>query len=274
MSRPPAAPDDDKNVDALKSADAIDLHRAVREEGEAELERPAGALLWSGLAAGIAINASLVAEGALHAHLPDARWRTAVVALGYPLGFLIVILGRMQLFTESTITAMLPLATRPSWWALRRTLRLWGLVLAANLSGAAIAAGLVALGLLGGEPLRTGMIAVSMPIVALGPVATFFNAIPAGFMIAIIAWTLPNAREQSFLVIFAITYVVAIGGFSHSIVGSVEAFLLLFTGHATAAQAVGSLILPAIVGNLLGGAGIFALLAHAQVRSDGGNSEG
>ncbi|MBN9940454.1 formate/nitrite transporter family protein, partial [Listeria monocytogenes] len=77
----------------------------VREEGETAVKRPAAALLWSGLAAGIAINASLLFEGALYAHLPDAPRRPAVVSLGYPIGFLIVVLGRMQLFTESTITA-------------------------------------------------------------------------------------------------------------------------------------------------------------------------
>jgi formate/nitrite transporter FocA (FNT family) len=87
-------------------------------------------------------------------------------------------------------------------------------------------------------------------------------------MIAILAWSLPNAREQSLLVIFAITYVVAIGGFSHSIVGSDEAFLLLFSGHTGVWQTFGQLLLPAILGNLLGGAGLFALLAHAQVRGE------
>jgi formate/nitrite transporter FocA (FNT family) len=107
-----------------------------------------------------------------------------------------------------------------------------------------------------------------MRITELSPGATFVNAIPAGFMIAILAWSLPNAREQSFLVIFAITYVVAIGAFSHSIVGSVEAWLLLFSGKVGVGEALGGLMLPAILGNLLGGAGLFALLAHAQVRGE------
>jgi len=174
----------------------------------------------------------------------------------------------MQLFTESTITAMLPLVTKPSGWALRRTLRLWGVVLGANLIGTALAGGMIAAGLLGGSELRTAMIEVSMGITELSPGATFVNAIPAGFMIAILAWSLPNAREQSFLVIFAVTYVVAIGAFSHSIVGSVEAWLLLFAGKVGFGEALGGLMLPAILGNLLGGAGLFALLAHAQVRGE------
>ena len=107
-----------------------------------------------------------------------------------------------------------------------------------------------------------------MRITELSAWTTFVNAIPAGFMIAILAWSLPNAREQAFLVIFAITYVVAIGGFSHSIVGSDEAFLLLFSGHTGVWQTLVELILPAVLGNLLGGAGLFALLAHAQVRGE------
>jgi formate/nitrite transporter FocA (FNT family) len=254
--------------DELKAADAQDLHRTVREGGEEELRRPTAALLWSGLAGGIAINSSLIAEAAFHRDLPDAPWRELVVALGYPIGFLIVILGRLQLFTESTVTAMIPLVSRPSGWAAWRTLRLWGLVLAANLAGTFVAAGLIAAGVLGDPALRASAIEVSMAILELGPLETFVNAIPAGFLIAIIAWTLPAARDQAFWVILSITYVVAIAGFSHSIVGSDEAFLLMFTGHAGVAQTLFALIAPAVLGNLVGGAGVFALLAHAQVRSD------
>ena len=263
----PADPPSD-DVDHLKAADAKDLHQAVREAGEDELDRPVASLFFSGLAAGMAISSSLVAEGALHAALPDAPWRDLVVSLGYPIGFLVVILGRMQLFTESTITAMLPLVTRPSAWALTRTLRLWAVVLVANLIGTAITGGAVAAGVLGSDELRAAMLTVSMTITELSPWATFVNAIPAGFLIAILAWSLPNARGQAFQVIFGITYVVAIGGFSHSILGADEAFLLMFAGKTGIVQTFGGLLLPAILGNLLGGGGVFALLAHAQVRGE------
>ncbi len=266
----------DADIDDLKAADAKDIHRAVIEEGEKELDRPIASLFFSGLAAGMAISASLIAEGALYEGLPDTPWRHLVVALGYPIGFLLVILGRMQLFTESTITAMLPLVAKPSRWALGRTLRLWGVVLVANLIGTAITGGAIAAGVLGTPPLHDAMIEVSMKITQLGPWATFVNAIPAGFLIAIVAWALPNAREQAFLVIFGVTYVVALGGFSHSIVGSDQAFLLLFSGHTTPWQTFAEQILPATLGNLMGGAGVFALLAHAQVRGEtaGEGSEG
>jgi formate/nitrite transporter FocA (FNT family) len=253
------------DVEDLKAADAKALHQAVREDGESELDRPVRSLFFSGLAGGMAITSSLVAEGALHDGLPESPWRDLVVALGYPIGFVVVILGRMHLFTESTITAMLPLVAKPSRHALKRTLRLWAVVLVANLTGTAITGWAIAAGLLAPD-LREAIVGISLGITELSPWATFVNAIPAGFGIAIVAWALPNARGEGFLVIFAITYVVAIGGFSHSVVGSDQAFVLMFAGLTGLAQTFGALLLPAILGNLLGGAGVFALLAHAQVR--------
>ena len=163
---------------------------------------------------------------------------------------------------------MLPLVTKPSGWALRRTLRLWGIVLLANLIGTALAAGMVAGGALGNAEIRESMLAVSERILALGGWETFVNAIPAGFLIAVVAWILPNGRTQAFWIILAITYVIAIAGFSHSIVGADETFLLLFTGKVDAARAFFGLLIPAILGNLVGGAGLFTLLAHGQVQGE------
>lgn len=256
------------DVEDIKAADAKELHRAVREEGQVELDRPAASLLWSGLAGGLAITASLIAEAMLSQAIPAIRWSPLVVGLGYPLGFMIVVLGRMQFFTESTITAMLPLATRPSWSTARRTVRLWVLVLGANLAGTAIAtAGFATLPLVDGS-LRDGLVAVSSVILHHDAAATFWTAIPAGFLIAAMAWLLPNAREQSFWLIFVITYVVGAAGFSHSIVGSAEAFTLVWAGRIDLGTALAGAILPAAIGNLVGGAGLFALLAHGQVRPE------
>ena len=270
MSKPdPSEPSDERQeIEELKAADAKEVHRAVRDEGEEEVNRPAASLLWSGLAAGFAINASLLAEAALHDSIGDTPWRTLVVSLGYPIGFVIVILGRMQFFTESTITAMLPLVTRPSMWTLKRTLRLWALVILANLAGTALTTlALTHLPMLDAS-LREGMVSVSEVILRHDAASTFWTAIPAGFMIASIAWMLPNAREQSFLVIFAVTYAVGVTGLSHSVVGSAEAFTLLWSGHIDLARALLVQIAPAVIGNLVGGAGLFAVLAHGQVRPE------
>jgi len=79
---------------------------------------------------------SFLAEGLFRTFLPDAPWRPLVVNLGYPFGFLIVIIGRQQLFTENTLTAIIPLLARRNLSTFFSVLRLWATVLAANIVGA------------------------------------------------------------------------------------------------------------------------------------------
>jgi formate/nitrite transporter FocA (FNT family) len=82
---------------------------------------------------------SLVAEGLLQAHLPDAAWTPLVSKFGYTAGFLTVVLGRQQLFTEQTLTAVLPLLSGNSAvGSLPNLARLWAVVLLANLLGSVL----------------------------------------------------------------------------------------------------------------------------------------
>jgi hypothetical protein len=95
------------------------VHEAIRIDGNAELERSTSALAVSGLAAGLSMGFSLISEGLLRSHPPDVRWRPLVAKFGYSFGFLIVIIGRQQLFTENTLTAVLPVLTKRTWTSLR-----------------------------------------------------------------------------------------------------------------------------------------------------------
>src|SRR3954463_765990 len=115
------------------------IYRAIRSDGDHALGMSNAELAWSGLAAGLSMGFSLLAEGVLRAHLPDAPWRPLVSKLGYAVGFLIVILGRQQLFTEQTLTAMLSLLSkdRPQG-TLGGVARLWSIVLIANLIGVGV----------------------------------------------------------------------------------------------------------------------------------------
>ncbi len=74
---------------------------------------------------------------------------------------------------------MLPLVTRPSRWALGRTLRLWGIVLAANLCGTAIAAFAIASGAMGNAAIHDAALRHLQGITELSPGVTFVNAVPA-----------------------------------------------------------------------------------------------
>src|SRR5690349_23601617 len=133
----------DEESERLSAPSGKIVYKAILKEGEEELSRPSSALFWSGLAAGLSMGFSMIAEGLLATYLPDAPWRPLVSKFGYSAGFLVVILGRQQLFTENTLTPILPLLQRKDVATLLNVSRLWLLVLVANLLGAA-ALGLVA----------------------------------------------------------------------------------------------------------------------------------
>ena len=112
------------------------IYQAIYDEGEHELKRCSSALALSGLAAGLSMGFSFIAEALLSAHLPDSLWNPLVSRLGYSVGFLVVILGRHQLFTKNTLTVILPLLKKMSPTLLANVARLWAWVLIANLVGA------------------------------------------------------------------------------------------------------------------------------------------
>ncbi len=257
-----------ETVEKRKSPAARVVHEVIRQQGVEELERPMASLLWSGIAAGVTIWLSLISQAALMLRLPDTPWKPVIASLGYSVGFIVVILGRLQLFTETTIVAVLPLASNISWSNLSRTMRLWGLVFAANMIGTlAVAALMPHINLATPEQLGA-MIKIASLLKDVTPGEAFARGIPAGFILATIAWLLPNARGQEIWVVTLLTYVIALANFSHVIAGSAEAWLLMTTGNAGFSFAVFGFILPALAGNIVGGTGLFAVLAHAQVRSE------
>jgi formate-nitrite transporter family protein len=244
------------------------IYEVVRLHGEEELNRPGGSLFSSGIAAGITIMTSVIVEGALRRRLPDAPWSEAVVHLGYSVGFLMVILGRMQLFTEQTIVAALPVMAAPSRQNLKRSGRLWTIVFFANMIGAFTAALMTSKLHLVSPELLASMLAVSGHLLPKTPLEVLAQAVPAGFIIASVAWIRAAMTNGDFWIVAILTYVIALGDFTHVIAGSAETFLLLLAGQINLAFAMGTLIGPALIGNVIGGTGLFALLAHAQVRNE------
>ena len=245
------------------------IHEVIRRQGEEELARPVGSLFWSGIAGGLAITTSVFAEGALRHKLPAGMpGREAISDLGYSLGFLMVVLGRMQLFTEQTIVTVLPVMAAPGWRRLGLTARLWAVVLAANMVGTCVAAAVSLWLPLAEPPVLASMVEISSELLRKTPLDILRQGIPAGFLIASVAWIRGGISSGDFWVVLALTYAIALGGFTHVVAGSAEAFLLLFAGQAGLGQVLGGIILPALLGNIIGGTGLFALLAHAQVRQE------
>ena len=109
---PELTPEHEEQVEERVSPSAHVLHEAIRREAEDELARSPSSLWWSGLAAGLSMGFSVVTQGLLRSHLPDAPWRPLVTNFGYTIGFLIVVLGHQQLFTENTVTPIISVLAR------------------------------------------------------------------------------------------------------------------------------------------------------------------
>lgn len=243
------------------------IHEAVRREGEEELKRTNAALAWSGLAAGLSMGFSLIAEGLLRSKLPDASWRPLITKLGYSAGFLLVILGRQQLFTENTLTPMLPLFHRKNGQTLLNVARLWTVVLLANMVGALLISLMLAKTAAFSPDVHTAFNEIATESLNVGFGLVLLRGIFAGWLIAMLVWMLPFAEAARFFVIVGMTWLVGLGGFSHVVAGSVEVMFLGWGGVAPWHQVVGAYILPALVGNILGGVTLVAVVNHAQVVS-------
>lgn len=241
------------------------IHEVIRKEGERELERDVGQLLWSGLAAGLSMGFSFLVQAQLHSGLPDAPWRHLVASLGYAVGFLIVVLGRQQLFTESTLTAVLPVLTQRKADVALKCLRLWVLVLGANLAGTWVFAAALAYGHPVKPEVMGSLAALAQEAVQGGFWNTVLRAVFAGWLIALMVWLLPSAGSARPVIILILTYAVALGRFSHIIAGSSEAAFATMTGHAGLDDYFGAFLAPTLLGNTVGGVLMVAMLNHAPV---------
>jgi formate/nitrite transporter FocA (FNT family) len=97
----------------------------------------------------------------------------------------------------------------------------------------------------------------------------FTKGILAGWLIATLVWLLPSVEKTKIAIIVIVTYLIAIGGFTHIIVGTIESLYLVFAGDLSFAGYALHFALPTLAGNIVGGSFIFALISHAQVRSGG-----
>lgn len=254
-----------QEADERSAPEALVIFEAIRQEAEHELERPSSALMWSGLAAGLSMGFSMVAQALLGSYLPEAKWTPLLTKFGYSVGFLIVILGRQQLFTENTLTPVLQLFKSKSLDVLKNVGRLWGIVLAANIAGSFLFA------------LAISSISIFEPEVykkfneiALGTVdsnfsITFFRAIFAGWLIALIIWLLPFAEEARIWVIIIITYIIGLGEFSHIIAGAVDSLYGVLVEQITVWTFTTKFFVPTLLGNIVGGVALVAAINYAQV---------
>lgn len=244
------------------------VYDAVLMEGEMELGRGLAALWWSGVAAGLSMGFSIIAYAALSVYLGGYSWSHPVVSIGYSSGFLIVILARQQLFTESTITALLPVLANYSWAKTHHLARFWAVVFTANIFGCAIFAWATTSHYFLSDDIRSEILTMSNHMMVLSSWQMFCKGIASGWLIASLVWALASANTGRFIQILFFTWLIALGEFTHIIAGSIEAFHLLFLGEIEVWSLVSSFMIPTLLGNIVGGSAIFSLISYAQVRKE------
>jgi formate/nitrite transporter FocA (FNT family) len=267
--RKPAPPPTNDAQKHLERPSAQDIYEQVANNARQELGRSSVSLAISGLAGGIFMGLSAMGNAIAVALLTTAGAAPTpatllVGKLFYPLGFIVVILGRSQLFTENTLYPVaLVLAEKNHFW---NTMRLWSVVLPANVLGALAFASLASL---------TGALspAVVQSLAQLGldaahhPASTiFWSGVMGGWIIATVAWLVSGSHSitGSVMIIWMLAFVVGLGNFAHCIAASGEVFTAILTGHAPW-LAFPQWFLPAVAGNICGGVGMVTLLEYGQV---------
>ncbi|HEX6303211.1 MAG TPA: formate/nitrite transporter family protein [Anaerolineales bacterium] len=245
------------------------------EEGLKELNRPASGLLISGLSAGLDIGFGALFM-AIMLTLAEGRLAPPVeeilVASMYSLGFIFVIVGRSELFTEHTTLAVLPVMDRKS--SLLSLGRLWALVYVSNLVGAALFASLAAF--IGPQ---LGIVAVSnfgeiaAPLVHHTWWVIVTSGVLAGWLMGLLSWLLVAAREtiSQIVVVWLVTAAIGLGHFHHSIAGSVEVLTAVFALQEYTLAQFFHFLAWTTLGNVIGGVFFVALVKYSHAtRSNAG----
>lgn len=262
---------DNKADDVVQEASPLaprKIYEIISHEGEEEMARPTRSLIWSGIAAGVMISLSVVGEAIFRTYLPERPSSYLIENLGYSLGFLAVILGRMQLFTENTITTVLPVMNARRLSAFGGMLRLWGIVLTANVIGAFAVAALFVFTQALPADIMASVVDLSHHATGMGASQSFWRAIPAGVLVALIVWMMPQAEDAKLFIIVIFTWLIAAGDFTHIVAGSVEMAVLMLRGELSFVPAATGFFLPVLAGNIIGGTVIFTLMAWGQVRDE------
>ncbi|MFU0418942.1 formate/nitrite transporter family protein [Acinetobacter baumannii] len=244
------------------------VYEIIRRDGAEELDRPTAALIFSGIAAGLVISFSFVFKAIIASYIPtDAIWTDLITNFGYTIGFLIAILGHMQLFTENTITTVVPLFKPFTLDKLRAVGRLWGIVILCNIIGTALASLFFLTTDLFTPNIDKALDELAHHVGSFSATQNLLKGVMSGLLIAALVWMLPSVSNK-FLVIFFMTYLIGLGDFTHVVVGSTEMSYLVWQGEASLGEYLFNFLIPTTIGNIIGGTGVFTLLIYGQVTEE------
>jgi formate/nitrite transporter FocA (FNT family) len=250
---------------------AAEIYSNVEENGRVELKRTPRALAFSGLAGGMAMGLTGIGVASARAVLGDSPWAQFIALLFYPMGFIAVVIGRAQLFTENTLYPVaLILSERRH---VLKTLRLWAIVFIFNIIGATVFSVLaVKTGALHPEVVQ-GLVSLGRAAVAGEAAHVFWSGVIGGWIIALMAWIVSGSSWtiSQIVVIWTLTVVVGMGHFAHCIASSGEILSAVFSGFVSSGVYAHWLAF-ATMGNIVGGVIFVTLINFGQV-SQGKNRE-
>ena len=248
----------------LSRPSAEEIYSQVAKNARQELKRSSVSLAISGFAGGTFMGLSALGTALALALLPGMHGINVVSRMFYPIGFIVVIIGRSQLFTENTLYPVaLVLAEKREFW---NTLRLWSVVLPSNVVGAFAFACLAALTPALSEPVVHSLAQLGVDAIAKPPGAVFWSGVMAGWIIALTAWLVSGSHSitGSVMIIWMLMFLVGLGNFAHCIATSGEILVAVLT-HQVPWGAYPHWLLYAVLGNVCGGVGMVTLLEYGQV---------
>jgi formate/nitrite transporter FocA (FNT family) len=248
---------------------ALEIHENIRAPAVEELERPASSLFFSSFAAGMLIGFSFLAS-AFVSHYSAGPYKHPLAALAYPLGFVFVIMGRNELFTENTLEPVIPLLHKRDARTLRMMLRMWVILIAGNLVGAVIFAFVLGRTTMIDPSLHPSLQEVSAQALLGGFGEVFYKSLFGGWLIALLTWLLASTADTiaQIIMIWVTTAPIFAFHFRHSIAGSVEVFYRAVTGTSGWGEVIGGFTVPALLGNAVGGVLMVAIFNYAQVAEE------
>ncbi len=260
-------PEEAEAVGAQKSLErpsAEEIYRHVLQNAKDELGRSATSLAISGFAGGTFMGLSALGNALALSMLGGGPIAMFCAKMFYPLGFIVVVIGRAQLFTENTLYPVaLVLAEKKH---VLKTLRLWATVLPTNMLGALAFAALASYTAALNPHAQAALVQLGMDAIHASPSAIFWSGVMGGWIIAMMAWLVSASHSitGSVALIWMLTFVVGLGGFAHCIATSGEVLTAVLLHHARVANYFGW-FLPAVGGNICGGIGMVTILEYGQV---------
>jgi formate/nitrite transporter FocA (FNT family) len=238
-----------------------EIFQRVLATADVEIATGMRELLFSALAAGFAITLTFLGHAVLSAYSPKNE---AIAAFLYPIGFIYIILGRYQLYTENTLPPVTLVLTRLA--SLPLLFRIWGIVLFGNIIGAGLGAFVLANShVLSPEAMRAGAKFAKHGL-ELAWWDVFLRALFAGWLVAGVVWITHAARDtiSRIFIVYIAFYTISATEIYHVVTTACDSLYYVFFTGASLFTVFAEFWFPVFLGNTIGGVFLVTIVNYGQ----------